>query len=160
MKNIIEISREFGEVTIQACLPSVEDFLRRASRGVSHAVTPTPIRNFYCTELERVYDFDFETVMRDFEINIEKKKLLEPNYSWGEIWLVRNNSINMVPFVSVGIGTPKTLKFVGMYSEEMLQKVMETLQTFVEYVKDFRKVVNIKFEVQEEEPSETTEIIL
>jgi hypothetical protein len=155
MKNTLHIRREFGEVIIKAALPSVEDVCRKMSAGATNnifsSLSATNRAKFYCAELPSVYTINTDDPFGDFNNHAEEKGLFVLANNWGDLNLYHDNYLNIVPFISLGIGTEKTLKFQGIYSEESLMKVKKTLEAFVNFLKGYRKSVSFSFEITEDE---------
>jgi hypothetical protein len=163
MKNTIFLQREFGEVTLRAALPSLEDFAQKMSRNQTHNIMEHipggRARHMYCPDLTHVYSFDdFDTIFSDFNDVIDQKKLFLLRYNWGDMFLCTEEHLNVVPFFSRGIGVEKTLKFQGIYSESALKKAIETMRELITFVKGFRKNLIFSFEIDEEQDNKVLEV--
>lgn len=158
MKNTLNVRREFGKVVIQACLPSLEDFVQKISDNrvenvVGHLDTSSR-RRFYCDALTECYYIDVHSTFREFLGDIEKQGHLNLEYHFGSIHLCSGDNLNLVPFVSRGIGTPKTLEFQGIYNEKILKRVVNTIQGLVEYARNYRQPVVFNFEIHTDDEEE------
>jgi hypothetical protein len=164
MKNTVTIRREFGEVILETCLPSLEDFARKLTNNtfanIYRGLDEPNKQKFYNEKLQEVYSVDIDTAFRDFHPTIEQHNLLRLENSWGATYFCRGGYLNLVPFISRGIGTDKILKFYGVYNEESLKRAMKTLEHLVKYACGYRKPVVLNFEIEANENNEPINIKL
>jgi len=164
MKNFVDIRRSFGEVIVTACLPSLEDFVKQVSKDdvenvLDHCDTAARAK-FYSPALNYSYRFDYNRIFGDLGQRIEREGWLRPRYQWGDVTLCNEETFNVVPFVSRGIGKEQKLKFLGVYSEEDLTRLSKSLKAVIEFARDYRREITIRCEVgdEKEEDSKAIEI--